>query len=851
MLTRLDLQGQTTFDADVLTSATAATAPDVPAPDLTSQLESVRQILAQVKAEGDRALLDLARRFDGAELDNLAIPHSQVQAAPSQIEPQVRSALETAARRIRDFHASQPRPQHSYIQDGIAITQRIQPVASAGLYIPGGRASYPSTVLMCAIVAKVAGVERLVMCTPPAPDGTISQVTLAAAALAGVDEVYTIGGAGAIAALAWGTQTIRPTDVIAGPGNIFVTLAQREVAGQVGVATAYAGPSEIVVVVDETADVSYAAADLLTQSEHGPGGRIVLIATSEPTLEQVCERLEAMVQASPRQADIRDNLAAGGHAVLVDNLESAVALSDAVAPEHLQLMCRDAEALAGRVRNAGAIFCGPMSSVVLGDYVAGPSHVLPTGGAARFASGLQVGDFQKVMHTVAASAAVSAAASSSGFSKLVGAAAVLAEQEGLLAHRDAIVLRRQQLAEADDRATAETADDTVAAAASDPAARPAPQPYIQTLQGYFSPQVSAQARLNTNESPFAPPPEFLEAVSASLSEIDWQRYPQRSASDLCEQLAELHQVDPSEMFVANGSNEVLQSLLMCYGAAGRDVLVFEPSYRMHTHIAQSLGSNVVAGPRAADMSLDLAQAEQLMRQVRPSLTFVCSPNNPTGIAETPETLAAMLELAKSVGSLLVVDEAYVEFSPHSALDLFGPDVPLAITRTYSKTWAMAAARLGYAIAPDWVIRELDKVGLPYRLSQVSQTVGHLALRFRGQMKERVGEIVAERTRVCDGLAALGVEFWPSSANFVLFRAGGAGESGGQDAGQDTRQDASQSAQQPSAPPPNPLWSALLDRSVLVRDCSSWPGLGGCLRVTIGTPQENDLFLKALQDALGR
>ncbi|QXC62563.1 histidinol-phosphate transaminase [Aquihabitans sp. G128] len=339
-------------------------------------------------------------------------------------------------------------------------------------------------------------------------------------------------------------------------------------------------------------------------------------------------------------------------------------------------------------------------------------------------------------------------------------------------------------------------------------------------EGYHSPQVDVEVRLNTNESPFAPPAAFVDALAAEVGRIDWHRYPDRAAWDLRVRLAELHGVAPEQVFVANGSNEVLQVLSLTYAGPGRSVAVFEPTYAMHAQIAKIVGSEVAEGGRAADLSLDLDEVRRVVAEHQPAITYVCSPNNPTGMVETEETVREVLGL---VPGLLVVDEAYAQFAPWSALSLVDEDTPLVVTRTFSKTWSMAAARLGYLVAPTWVVAELEKVVLPYHLDSLKQAAGRIALDFVGEMEQRVSTLVEERGRVVAELVDLPVEVWPSSANFVLFR--------------------------PIARDGDAVWQALLDESVLVRNCSSWPGLDGCLRITIGTTDEDDRFLAALRKAL--
>jgi histidinol-phosphate aminotransferase len=345
---------------------------------------------------------------------------------------------------------------------------------------------------------------------------------------------------------------------------------------------------------------------------------------------------------------------------------------------------------------------------------------------------------------------------------------------------------------------------------------------LRALEGYHSAQVDVRVRLNTNESPEPPPAAFRDAVAAEVSRIDWHRYPDRAATDLRAAIAELHGVDPAQVFVANGSNEVLQTVLLAYAGPGRTVATFEPTYQMHAQIARVTGATVVEGERAADFTLDPDEVERVMAEFRPDVVFLTSPNNPTGLVEPVERVRQLLALAPG---LVVVDEAYAQFADWTALELVAEDVPLVVTRTFSKTWSMAGARLGYLVGPTWLVAELDKVVLPYHLDAVKQIAGRLALRFSDDMNDRVAHIVSERERIVAAMDGLAVDVFPSGANFVLFRI------------------------RPGALDGRAVWQGLVDRSVLIRDCSSWPRLDNCLRVTIGTPEENSEFLAALTDVL--
>lgn len=362
--------------------------------------------------------------------------------------------------------------------------------------------------------------------------------------------------------------------------------------------------------------------------------------------------------------------------------------------------------------------------------------------------------------------------------------------------------------------------------------RPRSRDDLVELEGYHSPQVDVDVRLNTNEAPEPPPDAFRIQLAQELADLDWNRYPDRSAMALREAIADHHGVDPGQVLAANGSNEVLQILTLGFGGPGRCAAMFHPTYLMHGKIAAITGTKVVTGNRAPDFSLDFNEVRRVMDQSRPDITFLCSPNNPTGTVCSPEEVAQVAELAPG---LVVVDEAYGQFARWSALELIGDDSLIVVTRTFSKTWSMAAARLGYLIGPSWLVSELDKVVLPYHLDAVKQLAGRVALRFEDEMTERVETLVKNRERLVSEMNDLRLEQWPSGANFILFRPLPKADS---DQSPEKRQAFGQE-----------VWQGLVDRSVLVRDCSSWPGLQGCLRVTVGTAAEGEKYLSALREVL--
>jgi histidinol dehydrogenase len=400
------------------------------------QLEArVRDILADVKARGDVALLEATATFDRwtpGSAAALEIDQSTLQQALEAIDSNVRAALEVAADRIRRYHERQLQPSWRYTEpDGTVLGQQITPLDRAGLYVPGGKAAYPSSVLMNAVAAKVAGVRELVMVTPT-PDGVLNETVLAAAALAGVDRVFRVGGAQAVGALAYGTETMPGVDKIVGPGNAYVAAAKRFVFGVVGI-DMVAGPSEILVIADGTTDPGWVAMDLFSQAEHDEIAQAILLCPDAAYMKRVREAMESLLVSMPRAEIIRASLSNRGALITVRDLDEACELSNRIAPEHLELSVAEPDLLLSKLRHAGAIFVGPFSSESIGDYCGGPNHVLPTSRTARFSSPLGVYDFQKRSSIIQVSAA--------GAVSLGKVAATLARSEGLEAHAQSAEFR--------------------------------------------------------------------------------------------------------------------------------------------------------------------------------------------------------------------------------------------------------------------------------------------------------------------------------------------------------------------------------------------------------------------------
>lgn len=418
-----------------LRSRAAGDLGELPRPDLgaAGPVNEVRAILEAVRTRGDAAVRECSRAFDGVEIGAFRIDDAELRAARDRIPVELRRALEEARDAIEAFYRQGSPTPGRFEREGVSIDHLLLPVERAGVYAPGGRAKYPSSVLMTAVPARVAGVGAVACCAPPGPDGEAPDEILAAAAIAGVDEVYRIGGAQAIAAMAYGTESVAKVDVIVGPGSKWVSIAEREVRGVVGVPAAFAGPSEVVVIADDSTRADLAAIDLVVQAEHGPDGLAWLITWSEGAAAAIASEVDRIVALSPRREETESTLRDGGYVVIVRDEVQAMEVSNAIAPEHLEILTADPRSLLPLVKNAGVVFLGENAPAALGDYVAGPSHVLPTFRTARFASVLGVEDFQRRVHAVEVSEA--------GIARMAPLVEAIASAEGLAAHAESVRLR--------------------------------------------------------------------------------------------------------------------------------------------------------------------------------------------------------------------------------------------------------------------------------------------------------------------------------------------------------------------------------------------------------------------------
>ena len=785
--------------------------------------QAVSAILADVQARGDEALMDYTRRFDRLEVHEAAglrLSQAELQAALDGLPAAERQALERAAERIRRYHEHQRTSSWMYTEaDGTRLGQRVLPLDRVGLYVPGGKAAYPSSVLMNAIPAQVAGVKELVMVVPT-PDGVRNPAVLAAACLAGIQEVYTIGGAQAVAALAYGTRSIRPVDKIVGPGNAYVAEAKRRVFGTVGI-DMIAGPSEILVVSDGSVPADWVAVDLFSQAEHDEMAQAILISPDAAFLDAVAEAIARLLPGQPRRAVIGKSLADRGALIHVRSMQEAAELVNRVAPEHLELAVRDVDGLLADIRHAGAIFMGRWGCEALGDYCAGPSHVLPTMRTPRFSSPLGVYDFQKRSSLIEPSA--------TGADHLAKVAATLARAEGLEAHAQSAEYRLGGDAH---QATAGTVSPARIAARVERHVRPD----VQRMAAYHVADATDAIKLDAMENPWRLPGALQAELAQRLAALAINRYPSGNTYTALKQAIARHDgLDGIDgLVLGNGSDELISLLCQLVAQPGATIMAPAPSFVMYEMGARLAGVGFVPVPLRPDFSLDREAMLQAIETHRPALVFLAYPNNPTGNLFDADDVRAILQ---ATDGLVVLDEAYAPFAGGASWLSQLQDWPnLAVMRTCSK-WGLAGARIGYlASAPAWAA-QLDKIRPPYNISVLDAETACFAFQHHADFDQQTQALCTERQTLVQRLQALrgpqGLSHvYPTAANFVLVRlAGGQGDAAGPSRA--TR-----------------VAAAMRAAGVLIKDASRMhPALAECLRLTVGAPEENEAMLQALAAAL--
>lgn len=763
--------------------------------------EGVREILDQVRDGGDATLREAARRWDGAEVDEVTIPRERWRQALESLEPSLVDALETAAGAIRRFHRAQsPRPLEIRPRPGIVLGRRPEPLRCVGVYAPGGRAAYPSSVLMTVIPARTAGVGEVVVCSPPQPDGLPHPGVLAACELAGADRLFAAGGAAAVAALAFGTESVPRVDKVVGPGNVWVTEAKRQLAGTIE-SDCLAGPSEVLVVADETADPEIVALEMMAQAEHDPGACAVLVTSSTGLADRSRQALSRLLPRQPRAHTVAAALASHGAILTAPDLDAALEFAAEYAPEHLLLLVREPRSMLHRVRAAGAVFLGPASSVVFGDYVSGTNHVLPTGGRARASSGLSTGDFvrwsswQQIDPEAAAD--------------LAEATGILAEAEGLGGHALAARARRSPRP----GATIAPSPTNGSASGQTPAGVDLPRrsSYLR-LRRYDPGRSPVELDLSDNTNLFGRPPA-ADGALGSLTPADLGRYPQVYSGPLKECLAELHDIDPACIVTGCGSDDLIDSAIRAFCEPGDRVAFPDPTFSMLPAFAHMNGAEPVSVPLGADFALDAPGLAGSDARV----IYVCRPNNPTGNAFDRDLVKS---LATASGTVLLVDEAYADFADDDLLDWAPGSGRALVLRTLSKAWGLAGLRVGYAVGPSRIVEEVEKSRGPYKVGGVAEAVATAVVREdAGWVREIVERVRENRERLSAALADGGLRAWPSAANFLLMEAPGG--------------DAAATVE------------ALRRHGVGVRGFPGLSGVGDCIRVTVGPWPSMERFLEAL------
>jgi histidinol dehydrogenase len=768
--------------------------------EITPQ-EGVCRILADVRQRGDAALCHWTETIDSQHLERFDIPPEEWVAAFDSLQSDLQASLRVAAERIRAFHARQPVPTWSTTEMGGVLGQNVTPLNRVGVYVPGGSAPLPSSLLMSAIPAKVAGVKQVVVTTPPGRDGgRVPDVILAVAYLAGVDALYRVGGAQAIAALAFGTESIPRVDKIVGAGNIFVTLAKQQVFGQVGL-DGLAGPTETAVVADDSASPTWVAADLLAQAEHDVLATAILLTPSRALAEAVQVQVSRQIESRGRAEVIATSLAGQGGIVVTQDIAEAVCLADEFAPEHLCLSVRDPQKWAGQIKHAGGLFLGERSFEVLGDYVAGPSHVMPTGGTARFASPLNVLDFVRITNVVALDEATA-----SGLSKH---AARIAQAEALDSHAQAALYRvTDEQPKKDEKSSAFRIT-----LGSEPESY-APVVPFEVWAEHLGRTPESIVKLDANENPYGPSPRALEILGAGKS---FNIYPDPDSTFLRRALADFLKLPMEAILAGAGADELIDLILRATLSPGDVIVDCPPTFGMYSFSAGVNNARVLAVPRRSDFGLDVEGIEAAVEaEPRAKVLFLCSPNNPDGSVIPDEVLQRLLQLPV----LVVLDEAYVEFHGRSCIGWALDYSNLVVIRTFSKWAGLAGLRVGYGAFPDWLAARIWLIKQPYNVNVAASQAAIASLQDADALLTHVEKLRAERSRLFDALRGVdGLRPYPSAVNFILCRV--------------TGRNAFE------------LKRSLEREGVLVRYFDK-PGLRDCIRISVGRPQDTNVLLDALQ-----
>ena len=781
-----------------------------PSLDITELFDIVRPIVDEVAEKGDAALRAYAERFDKVCLTDLRVSEAEIRAAEALVSDDLKNALRQAYSQIYAFHAAQ---RFSGVRvetaPGVVCEQRALPISRVGLYIPGGSAPLFSTVLMLGIPARIAGCEKVVLCTPPAKDGSVHPAILFAASLCGITEIFKVGGAQAVAAMAVGTETVPQVDKIFGPGNQYVMAAKQWVALKGTAIDMPAGPSEVEVLADDSARADFVAADLLSQAEHGPDSQALLITTSRKLAEDVVAEVSRQCAALPRH-EIAEKALQHSKIIVFDTMEEALEMTNLYAPEHLIIATRDYREVAQKISHAGSVFLGNYSCESAGDYASGTNHTLPTSGFAKSYSGLCLDSFMRKI--------TFQELTEEGIRSIGRCVELMASAEALDAHRNAMTLRLAACSASETGATKSNIGGTKSNIEARISNRIFPnsnsvshlvRPNVIKMEAYSSARdeysgKQATVFLDANESPYNAP---------------FNRYPDPLQTEVKAELAKIKSVRPSQLFLGNGSDEAIDLVFRVFCRPGVDnVVALEPTYGMYAVCAATNDVEYRRVLLREDFSFSAADVLQAT-DANTKAIFLCSPNNPTGNLLPREEMDILL---KEFPGIVVVDEAYGDFVPEASLRFALDQHPrLIVLATFSKAWASAGLRLGIAMASEEIIGYFNKVKYPYNVNILTQQQALEILKSKDLVADWINLILAERSKMVEALEALPgcQKVYPSDANFVLAKINNA----------------------------TALYNALVDRGIIVRNRSKVRLCNDCLRITIGTPEENKALLAALRE----
>jgi histidinol dehydrogenase len=721
--------------------------------DATIRLRT-QEIINRVRREGDGALFAMAQELDHVTLEQLEVPHASVRRALDRVGPAFRRALDRAADNIVSVHvAAMPQPIETSPEPGIIIGRRPDPLDRVGVYAPGGRAAYPSSVLMGAIPARIAGVGETLLCTPPTRDGSPSIALLAAAALADVDRVFAIGGAGAIAAMALGTSSVPRVDRIVGPGNAYVAEAKLQLAGVVGIDSP-AGPSELLVIADDSSDPDIVARELLAQAEHDELTCVVAVAVGEATAAAIDDAIARQIAFAPRRAVVERALVDRGGVLTVDSLDEACDIANRYAAEHVLVALPSRErcdAVFLALRNVGTVFLGETSSNTFGDYMTGANHVLPTLGLARCYSGLSILDFfrwttyQRVDRAAAA--------------RLAPDVAILADAEGLPGHA------RAARAWIDPQSVPGIT--TNAGLALSALVRPelaGLSTYSETISDTAdSPPITLDLSDNTNL--WGCPPVVAEALADPSTSV--AAYPSPFSQSLKDALLRYLGLTSAGIVTGCGSDDVLDSAMRAFGSPGESIAYSTPTFSMIPRFARVNGLLPIEIPlrdTGGDYDID---AERLVA-TGAKLIYICAPNNPTG---TPISRSALEHVVERTCGVIILDEAYAEFARSTNVDIVERSERVLVARTFSKAFGLAGLRIGYGVGAAKLIEFVERARGPYKVTAFAERAAFAVLnddpRALGWVREHARRACENRDRFTVALQGLGFSPLPSAANFVL------------------------------------------------------------------------------------